>query len=51
LDAGYTVDLAGCAPGAPKKKRTYARVLASIWLDLDRVDELINLMVNADRQA
>jgi hypothetical protein len=51
LDPGYTVDPAGCALGGPKKKRTYARVLASIWLDLDRVDELINLMVNADRQA
>lgn len=53
LDAGYIVQPAGCARGGPKnnKKRTYARALASIWLDLDRLDELINLMVNADRHA
>jgi hypothetical protein len=51
LDAGYIIQPAGCARGGPKKKRTYARALASIWLDLDRLDELINLMVNADRHA
>jgi hypothetical protein len=51
LDAGYIVHPIGSAFGGPKKKPTYARALASIWLDLDRLDELINGMVNADRHA
>ena len=51
LDAGYIVHPTGSALGGPKRKPTYARALASIWLDLDRLDELINLMVNANRHA
>ena len=51
LDAGYIAQPAGSGLGDPKTKRTYARALASIWLDLDRLDELIDLMVNANRHA
>ena len=51
LDAGYTAQPARSALGHPKKKKTYARALASIWLDLDRLDELIDLMVAANKHA
>jgi len=51
LDAGYTAQPARSALGDPKMKRTYARALASIWLHLDRLDELIGLMVNANKHA
>jgi len=50
LDAGYIVKLPGSGLGV-RKKRTYARALASIWLDLDRLDELIDQMGNAQRPA
>jgi len=48
LDAGYLVKPPGSGLGVPKK-RTYARALASIWLDLDRLDELIDQMGNAQK--
>ena len=50
MDAGYIAQPAGPV-GTGLNKRTYAGVLASIWLDLDRLDELIDLMVNANRHA
>lgn len=50
LDAGYLTSPAGLGVGGPKK-RSYARALASIWLDLDRLDELTKLMVGAKKPA
>ena len=51
LDAGYIAQPSGHRLHAPKAKRTYARALASIWLDLDRLDELIDQMVHANKHA
>lgn len=48
LDAGYIAQPAGCAVGSPQN-RTYAQALASIWFDLDRLDELIGLMMSAKK--
>jgi hypothetical protein len=50
LDAGYITPPASCRVGGPNR-RTYARALATIWLDLDRLDELIRLMVDAKKPA
>jgi hypothetical protein len=50
LDAGYITPAASSGIGGPKK-RTYARVLATIWLDLDRLDELTRLMVEAKKSV
>jgi hypothetical protein len=50
LDAGYIVQSDGCGQGGPNK-RTYARALAAIWLDLARLDEQIDLLVNAKKPA
>lgn len=50
LDAGYVTAPASFGVGGPKK-RSYARALASIWLDLDRLDELIKLMVDAKKPS
>jgi hypothetical protein len=43
LDAGDIAPPASFAVGGANK-RTYARALAAIWLDIDRLDELIKLM-------
>lgn len=48
LDAAYSTPPASFGIGGPRK-RTYARVLATIWLDLDRLDELTRLMVAAKK--
>jgi len=50
LDAGYIAQPAGCGHGGPNK-RTYARALAAIWLDLARLDELIDPLVDAKKPA
>jgi len=50
LEGGYSVKPPGSDLGG-RKKRTYARALASIWLDLDRLDELIDQIGNAKKPA
>ena len=50
LDAGYIAQPAGPV-GTGLNKRTYAGVLASIWLDLDRLGQLTDAMVNPIKPA
>ena len=50
LNAGYVAQAAGPVP-AGSNERTYVGVLASIWLDLDRLGHLADLMVNPKRPA
>jgi hypothetical protein len=45
LDAGYIAQAAGPVLAGGSRK-TYARVLASIWSDLDRLGQLTEQMVN-----
>jgi len=50
LDRGYIAQAAGPVL-AGASKSTYARVLASIWLDLDRLGRLTDQMVNPIKPA
>jgi len=50
LDAGYLAQAAGPARSR-SANRTYARVLASLWLDLDRLGQLTDLMVNPKKSV
>jgi hypothetical protein len=50
LDAGYIAHPAGPVL-AGSNKRTYIRVLASIWLDLDRLGQLTDPTVNPIKPA
>jgi len=50
LNAGYVAQTVGPVVAGANKK-TYARVLASIWLDLDRLGQLTDQMVNPIKPA
>lgn len=50
LDAGYVAHPARSVP-AGSNRRTYIGVLALIWLDLDRLGQLTELMVHPIRPA
>ena len=50
MNAGYVAQTVGPVVAGANKK-TYARVLASIWLDLDRLGQLTDQMVNPIKPA